>query len=296
MSRSCAGSDRSEARSVQEVLQDSLQRTPWWLLSLALHATVLLATFFVVFQTPAPTREVDVVTSLEPVETDPWEEEVPKPEAENDADRELEAVEPALETPVPSDAPEDERNTRDTNDPDEGMKGVPDALSDRPDMGKLWNASIGVGYGGPPGAMGDRFGSNRNRRAREGGGGTATEKAAAAALGWLRRHQDSDGGWSCDAFERRCAKNLCGGKGGSADHSPGVSGLALLAFLGAGNTMRAGPYREVVKRGVRHLLDLQAPDGCLGPRTSDGHFMYTRRGPTTARGSRRPRRTGPPKP
>jgi hypothetical protein len=37
---------------------------------------------------------------------------------------------------------------------------------------------------------------------------------------------------------------------GATTHDVGVTGLALLAFLGDGNTMRSGPYRDVVKRGV----------------------------------------------
>jgi len=43
----------------------------------------------------------------------------------------------------------------------------------------------------------------------------------------------------------------------------GVSGLALLAFLGAGNTHREGEYQDNVRRGLEFLLRSQKPDGSL---------------------------------
>jgi hypothetical protein len=42
-----------------------------------------------------------------------------------------------------------------------------------------------------------------------------------------------------------------------------VTGLALVAFLGAGNTHQEGPSSEVVARGVRFLVDRQRADGSL---------------------------------
>ena len=51
------------------------------------------------------------------------------------------------------------------------------------------------------------------------------------------------------------------GVGAKSDH--GVTGLSLLAFLGAGNTHREGPYSEAVARGIRFLVDRQRADGSL---------------------------------
>jgi hypothetical protein len=53
---------------------------------------------------------------------------------------------------------------------------------------------------------------------------------------------------------------------------PGATGMALLAFLEAGNTHRTGPYRDVVQKAIRYLKGTQSPDGCFGPR--EGHYMY----------------------
>jgi hypothetical protein len=57
----------------------------------------------------------------------------------------------------------------------------------------------------------------------------------------------------------------------------GVTGLALLAFLGAGHADRgpddANPWATNVREGLRFLITSQDEEGCFGRRTSQ-HFMY----------------------
>ncbi len=259
------------ASSVQAALQDNLQRTPWWMLSLAAHAMCLLAMYFVIYQAPAEARSVDVVTTMADEREEEFTEDI-QPEQERDEDREIESEDPPIEDPVIKEAQPSDHNESPNNEEFESQKGREDALSDVPLDGRFTNAAIGVG-GGLGGPMGDRFGGKHDLVAKR-GGSHATEKAVSAGLKWLKDHQDPDGSWSCDNFQKNCRKNICDGKGSSADHSSGVTGLALLAFLGAGNTMRVGPYREVVKRGLKYLLSVQSPDGCVGPKTADGHYMY----------------------
>ncbi len=258
--------------SVQAALQDHLQRTPWWMISLAVHAMCLLAMYFVIYQAPAEARDIEVVTTLAEPEDAEFQEEIP-PEQERDEDKEIESEEIPLEDPVIKEAPESDHNESNTNEEFESQKGIEDAISDKPLQGKSWNDAIGVsgGLGGP---WGDRLVGGKHDLVAKRGGSRGTEKAVAAGLKWLRDHQDPDGSWSCDNFHKNCRKNICEGRGSSADHSCGVTGLALLAYLGAGNTMRVGAYREVVKKGLKYLISVQSPDGCVGPKTADGHYMY----------------------
>lgn len=62
--------------------------------------------------------------------------------------------------------------------------------------------------------------------------------------------------------------------GAGRDADTGVSGLALLAFLGAGHTHLEGPYRETVQRGLEFLLRSQSADGCLAGEASLYARMY----------------------
>jgi len=118
---------------------------------------------------------------------------------------------------------------------------------------------------GPPDAYADRTADRRAAAAAARGGSQETEQAVQAALDWLARTQSSDGRWSA-------ARHGAGqGAAGSGQHRPevggrsdhGVTGLALLAFLGAGNTHRDGPHAASVARGLRFLGERQRADGSL---------------------------------
>ena len=101
-----------------------------------------------------------------------------------------------------------------------------------------------------------------------------------AALGWLGRHQSAKGGWDAARFSDRCTGERCTGPGSPA-HGVGVTGLALLAFLGAGET-HAGPnHAETVAAGLRYLLDVQDAEGCFGPRT-DQRWVFDHAAATRA--------------
>ncbi|MHC4778023.1 MAG: hypothetical protein ACYTFG_05530 [Planctomycetota bacterium] len=117
-----------------------------------------------------------------------------------------------------------------------------------------------------------RFGGRRNLRAY--GGGRHTESAVLMGLIWLKNHQSPDGTWSCDLFMKNCKKGTCAGGGESSEYDTGVTGLALLSFLGAGHTHKTGKFKDTVKRGLKALKGLQTADGCFGPKTADGHWIY----------------------
>jgi hypothetical protein len=101
---------------------------------------------------------------------------------------------------------------------------------------------------------------------------SASSKAVDAALDWLARHQAEDGAWYAAGFHEQCDGAPCGGPGGE-HYTPGLTGMALLAFLEDGHTHRSGEHQEVVLKGLRYLKRIQDAEGCFGPRVSQ-HFMY----------------------
>jgi hypothetical protein len=88
----------------------------------------------------------------------------------------------------------------------------------------------------------DRTAGDRDAVARRRGGSAESEAAVQAALNWLAANQSSDGRWDADRFGAGQERNILGqdrqGAGARADTA--MTGLALLAFLGAGNTHLEG--------------------------------------------------------
>jgi hypothetical protein len=108
-------------------------------------------------------------------------------------------------------------------------------------------------------------------------GGTATSEAAVeTALKWLASNQGMDGRWAASQFESGRELRTMGqerpGAGAKAD--TGVTGLALLAFLGAGHTHQQGAFQETVGRGLQYLRRMQATDGSLGGNANTYELMY----------------------
>ncbi|MBI3818217.1 MAG: terpene cyclase/mutase family protein [Planctomycetes bacterium] len=84
-----------------------------------------------------------------------------------------------------------------------------------------------------------------------------TEPAVEAHLRWLARHQDPDGAWSPDHFDAQCAnKGECAGAG-YPEHKTGATGLAILAFLGAGHTERStAEFTDAASKRVIKIADV----------------------------------------
>lgn len=108
--------------------------------------------------------------------------------------------------------------------------------------------------------------------ARE-GGTSATEAAVARGLEWLARHQEPGGHWSLHKFNSH-AGCTCQDPGRVITDA-GATSLALLPFLGAGQTHIAGMYKDQVRNGLDYLLDNQAPDGDLSAGARGNTRMYT---------------------
>lgn len=144
-------------------------------------------------------------------------------------------------------------------------------------------AALAVGKASPAAARplpGDVYASrgaaDRAEVVRSRGGTPASEAAVAAGLAWLARHQGGDGSWRFDLSNCRCA-GACRHPG-SITSTTASTGLALLAFLGAGHTSGVGPHQETVTRGLYHLLDRLRPTprgGDLGEGTMYGHGVAT---------------------
>jgi hypothetical protein len=121
----------------------------------------------------------------------------------------------------------------------------------------------------------------RRQAAQQYGGDSDTEAAVDAALLWLKAAQDPQGFWDADRFGAgRETKTLGEDRNGTGRESDtGMTGLAMLAFLGAGNTHVEGDFQDTMRNAAAYLLRTQMPSGDLsGPRQvgSDRSVYFAR--------------------
>ena len=93
---------------------------------------------------------------------------------------------------------------------------------------------------------------------------------------WLAAHQSPDGRWEARRNEagRETTPDGVSRPNAGADADTGMTGLALLAMLGSGNTHLRGAYRENVRRGLNFLLQSQDAEGCLSGTADRYAAMY----------------------
>jgi len=243
-----------------EALREQWQRAPWWMISAAVHAVILMLMTVITVAT-AQKRQDDIV-----ITTDLAKKKEPEYDEKKIRDifrntKEVEAEE-MVENPVfVHEEVEVTDHFETENDMDtHTARGQEDAISDIPLGGTGVVGNIGVGGGGA-GCFGYRSGGGRRRAIARFGGSKASESAVDAGLRWLARHQEPDGSWDCDKYLPGTPMRYGGSAQIAAGLDSGVSGLALLAFLGAGHTTRAGRYRQTVGRSVKWMLDRQKNDG-----------------------------------
>ncbi len=113
----------------------------------------------------------------------------------------------------------------------------------------------------PGGGLSGRAPERRIELGKKYGASEASEQAVDEALRYLAAHQRNDGSWSfnlkLDPCNGQCSHSTKGGD--SPAPSTAATGLALLAFLGAGHTHLDGsPYAQTVRRGIYFLRSVAA--------------------------------------
>jgi hypothetical protein len=96
------------------------------------------------------------------------------------------------------------------------------------------NVSKGIASG-LPATMTGRTGGGRAAAMKKMGQKEKSEKAVMAGLRWLKQTQNEDGSWS-------------------NEHKPSMTGLAILCFLGHGETPESPEFGPTVKKGLDWML------------------------------------------
>jgi len=236
----------------QDMMAEQMRHAPWLALSIVLHI-VVLGLMWVLY--PAEVKKkAEQTTQMVIKDEKPIEEPPPPPPPETKKEETTEDV-------VITDPTVTEENEAMDNEVSENTAKESAFNSNQ------WNSAVGMG-GGAGGPYGSR-GSGKGGK----GGGKGFQTSIDNGLRWLKDHQDEDGRWDCDGFMKHDDSDPCDGPGSSM-HDIGVTGLALLAFLGDNSTMRSGPYKDTVKKGVLWLRSQQDANTGLFGQSASHDFLY----------------------
>jgi len=235
--------EREELGSFGIWMRDALRQTPSWLVSMVFHMILLLG--LALYNMPAAGDDNDRIIDASQEEEKPLEEldEIQdEPLDDMDLDQDFESFESTIETAVmdvsSADDLEVEQFTPELQDFGT-LKALPSDFMNK--KGSVsGNALSGRGHG-------------RGGLVRRYGGNDASERAVQLALKWLAAHQFPDGGWSFAHQHAPSCKGQCRNPGKEAEARLGATALALLPFLGAGQTHKEGKYKETVQGGFYFL-------------------------------------------
>jgi hypothetical protein len=238
-----------------------LWATPSWLISTMVHAVVLLALALVTMpagpieelrQLIASAGEIDQLDVLEDFDDNVFEE-----------------IDLSTTDVIDFDSPVMESTDVSFADFDEPAAAISVDLNDF-GLEKAPRSDLLADIGSFSGDAMSGRGKGKGRLVAEGGGNDASEQAVALALQWLARHQLSDGGWSFDHTLHPQCRGQCRNPGSLANARNGATAMALLPFLGAGQTHVDGKYQKQVRAGLYFLVNRMVVDPSKGGSLYEG--------------------------
>ena len=239
------------------ILRRGLAGIPAWLLSFLLHLLLILLLALFVFSRSAQPPTITLSTFVSPDRLEGGEVRIENPTHQlvddlrmaNDMDVDADEIRNVLEKAKQDAAElvEDDAPIAPLPDLDEVKKNVTTARD------QLMSFAA-------------RDPRVRADLVRKEGGTSFTEAAVARGLRWLASVQNKDGSWSLAGYD---ASDEPDNKGDAA-----ATSLALLPFLGAGQTHEHGMYKHHVAKGLKWLIDHQQEDGDLRINFSGQAGMY----------------------
>lgn len=224
-----------------------LKEAPAWLVSTLVHVAILLALGLVTLTDPV--KLVNVLSATATGEEGPEIEEFAIEEIDPG---ELEVVEEVSEPVEVSEAMEMTEPV--SMDVPMDIAAVPLDISDLAAQMAPTSTTLQTLASVQGSVMDSRSDLMKKKLLRELGGNSASEAAVTEALKWLALHQVRDGRWTF-AHHLVC-NNSCGDpcEPNRASAFNAATAMALLPFLGAGQTHKSGDYQDVVRRGLEYLI------------------------------------------
>ena len=228
-------------------LSSGMRAVPSWMISMLVHVAILLVLGLITFADPV--KIVNVLTASSTAEDGPEIEEFLIEEMDPGEMSETEE----FTEPVP-----DMAESMETTEPLEvAPMEMAEFAMDMPDMaGALATqpASLQTLTQMMTQPLDSRSEDSKKKLLRAYGGSASSEAAVANALKWLSRHQMPNGGWTY--MHNLVCNGACGNPGQekNAGRVFSATALALLPFMGSGQTHLKGEHRAVVYKGLQFLV------------------------------------------
>ena len=222
------------------------QATPAWLVSTLVHVIILLVLGLVTIADP--TQIVNVLSASSSTDDGPEMEEFA---IEQIDDSDLSEVEEETE---PVDVSENIEMTEPVEVEPMEVAAVELDVADLQSEMAPTAASLQTLASMTAQPMGSRSSDMKKKMLRDYGGTPSSEAAVTEALKWFSRHQMPNGGWTYQhdlVCKGRC-KDGCDASYNKSYNA--ATAMALLPFLGAGQTQLSGEFRQNVKLGLFFLM------------------------------------------
>lgn len=258
-------------RSAVYRITQSVQAVPWFVLSVGLHAAAAILLLQVDFgHAREPVQDLILDTRvIDPEEVDFVDPNEFRDKLKDlmDAEHDLpeEKIEPSTipnappSESIPQEDPAVDKTLEEEGSPGDGQLEAELAIENALALGEdEWMVTVGSVFEGSPNGKVTSYGlrkseAKKRNALRAHGGSKLTENAARDGLAFLAKYQQPAGHWSS------ATENFDKGMEGPNDVA--VTGLSLLAFLGAGHTETHGKHKDVVRKAVNYLRRVQGSDG-----------------------------------
>ncbi|MBT4694418.1 MAG: hypothetical protein HOB73_13845 [Planctomycetaceae bacterium] len=246
------------------------QAVPSWMFSLVVHMVILVVLGlmmlpFEVEELPSLTSVMsknDIIEEIVDDLTDALDEPIDVPTEEVEVEVQVDAISEATEVEEIEIADDIEAPVAAVE-----FEKIADQVAPTTDLLSSTESVVGSGVTG-------RGAEARAVMVRDYGGTKQSEAAVAMALQWIAKHQNNNGSWSFDHSMngQRCN---CSKVGSLKTSMNGATAMALLPFLGAGNTHKKGAYRKEVQAGLYYLTSAMKVKGATGDLTDPGGRLYS---------------------